>query len=270
MKRAKIDMLRKIAGIVLALVSIPVASQAQDVRECSVIARLGDAKPIVSDANECRQKTAPASTFKLPHALIALETNVIAADTVVPWNGTAYDFESWRRDHTLESAIRSSVFPFFERTARLIGPDRFRKGLSSLGYASDTFDRDVSAFWINGDLVVSPIEQLEFLQRLFSGNLPVASRHLSTVTSAIRMPAGQVLSASGAHPFELNWPSATVVRAKTGNTRVEGESVSWLVGALELDGMHYVFVARARSMSALGRTAGIAVAVRALNGMRPF
>ncbi len=35
---------------------------------------LDDPTPYVSDPDECAVRTAPASTFKLPHALIALET----------------------------------------------------------------------------------------------------------------------------------------------------------------------------------------------------
>ncbi len=237
--------------------------------ECFVFSRLGESKSFVSNAKECDHKTAPASTFKIPHALIALETGVVTAETIFKWDGTRYDFESWRRDHTLDSAITWSVLPFFQRTARLIGAERMRQGLTSLGYAADTFDGDISTFWLNGDLVVSPLEQLAFLPRVFSGTLPTAAGPVSTVTNAIRMPTGQIVNASGSQPFALNWPSSTVVRAKTGNTRANGEQVSWLVGALELKGINYVFVARARSSATLARTAGIAVAARGLNALKP-
>jgi beta-lactamase class D len=244
-------------------------SAAQDAGECFVFARLGDSKPFVSNATECDRKTAPASTFKIPHALIALDTGVVTADAVFKWDGTPRDFESWQRDHTLDSAMKSSVLPFFQRTARLIGAERMRAGLTSIGYASDTFDGEISTFWLNGDLVVSPLEQVAFLQRLFSGSLRISAGRVSTVTNALRMPTGQLLNAAGSQPFVLNWPTATIVRAKTGNTRVNGEQVSWLVGALELKGITYVFAARKRSSTPLERTAGTAVAVRGLNAQSP-
>jgi beta-lactamase class D len=246
-------------------VVVPVAGQDAAVRECVIVSRVAGAAPTVSDPIECGHATAPASTFKVPHALIALQTGVITPATVFKWNGTAYDFESWRRDHTLDSAMKTSVLPFFQNTARLIGAARMRKSLAEIRYAADTFDGDLTTFWIDGDLVVSPMEQFDFLQRLFSARLPIDPAHGAAVTSAMRMPAGQILLGLGARPFVLNWPKSTIVRAKTGNTTVNGERVSWLIGALELEGMHHTFVARVRSTGTLENTAGAELARRALN-----
>src|SRR4029453_11981339 len=83
---------------------VSLQTRAAGLRECFMFARLDDEQAVTSDTRECDQPTAPASTFKIPHALIALETGVIDERTVVPWDGTAYDFASWRQDHTLESA----------------------------------------------------------------------------------------------------------------------------------------------------------------------
>ena len=245
---------------------MPAAGQDVAGRECVIVSRIAGTAPTISDTTECGHATAPASTFKVPHALIALQTGVISPATVFKWDDTAYDFESWRRDHTLDTAMKSSVLPFFQNTARQIGAARMRKSLAEIRYAADTFDGELSFFWINGDLVVSPMEQFDFLQRLFSARLPVDAAHVEAVKNAIRMPAGKILLGAGARPFVLNWPKATIVRAKTGNTTVRGERVSWLIGALELDGAQHLFVARVRSTGPLENTAGAELARRALNG----
>jgi len=234
-------------------------------QNCFMLAPLEGAAVVTSDARECELTTAPASTFKIPHALIALETGVIDPSTVLPWDGTAYEFESWRHDHTLESAIRSSVYPFFRKTAALIGADRMHRMLTAMHYAADTFDGEISEFWTNGDLVVSPREQLTFLQRLFSGALPIASQHVKVVSQALVMPAGQISNASGLHAFPLRWPAGTVVRAKTGNTTVGGERVSWLVGSLQSGAKTFVFASRVRVRSELPGTAGAELALHELN-----
>ncbi len=162
----------------------------------------------MSDSRECAVATAPASTFKIPHALIALQTGVVTPATVVKWDGTPRDFETWRRDHTLESSIRWSVYPFFQHTARLIGRDRMKQSLGSLAYAADTFDGELTTFWNTGDLVVTPIEQVAFLRRLVAGKLPIDARHVATVRQALRMPAGQITNAAGTHSFALTWPKS--------------------------------------------------------------
>jgi beta-lactamase class D len=243
------------------------AGQAAETAECFVLAPpVGE--PLVSDRDECAHRTAPASTFKIPHALIALDTAVITPATVVKWDGTKYDFTSWRRDHTLESAIKSSVYPFFQHTAALIGRERMLKYLERLDYGSKTYAGDQTTFWTNGDLQISPLEQVAFLRRMFAADLPVDRRHIETVKADLTMPRGQISNAAGLHQFPVRW--GTAVRAKTGNTTVGGERVSWLVGAVESDGKDYVFAARIRTKTrTLETTAGAAVALKALNAHPP-
>jgi beta-lactamase class D len=235
--------------------------------ECFVLSRPGEADR-VSGSRECAAATAPASTFKIPHALIALETGVVTPATIVKWDGTPRDFETWRRDHNLDSSIRWSVYPFFQHTARLIGRDRMKQSLGSLAYAADTFDGELTTFWNTGDLVVTPIEQVAFLRRLMAGKLPIDARHVATVRQALRMPAGQITNAAGTHTFALTWPKSASVHAKTGNTTVNGERVSWLVGWVTLDGVDTVFAGRIRAKGTLGNTAGAEVALRGLNESR--
>ncbi len=118
-----------IVVVVLGLWTVPAAPAAAPAtarQTCVVIGALG-APPIGSDPAECARATAPASTFKIPHALIALQTGVITPASAVEWDGTKYWSAAWQRSHTVESAIKWSVLPFFQRTARLIGRDRMRR-----------------------------------------------------------------------------------------------------------------------------------------------
>ena len=248
------------------LAGLSLVSAQEPARECFTVATTGASPTVVSDADECARPTSPASTFKIPHALIALETGVVTPATVFTWDGTPQDFPSWQADHTLASAIRSSVLPFFRNTSRLIGKERMASRLRAFAYSADAFE-GAGDFWVNGDLAVSPQEQLAFLQRFFDGKLPVSPVNLAVVRDALRQPAGQVLLGGGPQPFALDAPGL-VVWAKTGNTRVNGERVSWLVGAAEAAGVRHVFVARARSSGDLPPQAGAEVARRGLNALR--
>jgi beta-lactamase class D len=58
------------------------------------------------------------------------------------------------------------------------------------------------------------------------------------------------------------------VHAKTGNTTVSGERVSWLVGAIEGSAAQYVFASRVRSRAALASAAGVDLARRVLDAQR--
>jgi beta-lactamase class D/2-keto-3-deoxy-L-rhamnonate aldolase RhmA len=237
--------------------------------ECVVIAPLNGPETIVG-GDECGRRTLPASTFKVPHALVALQTRVVTDKTTIKWDGVARDYPAWNRDQTLESAIRLSAVWVFQRFAAAIGRDRELEYLRAFNYGSAAFEHEITSFWLNGDLQVTPLEQLAFLRRMFSYDLPVDRAHIDTVKAALMMPRGKIVNAAGVHDFDLRWPVDTIVRVKTGNGTVNGERVSWLVGDLETGGSHYLFASRVRSSGpALGTTAGADLALKVLNTLSP-
>jgi beta-lactamase class D len=238
--------------------------------ECVVVAPLRGGADTVFGGEECDRRTLPASTFKIPHALIALDTGVVTDKTVMTWDGRKKDFPAWERDHTLDSAIKSSVLWFFQKAAGSIGRERELQHLRAFGYGSHNFAGEVDRFWLNGDLTVSPREQVAFLKRMYTYDLPIDRRHIDIVKAAMTMPTGKLLNASWAHDFALTWPAGTVARLITGNGTVAGEHASWVVGEIESDGREYVCASRVRSSSrTLATTAGADLAARVLNTMPP-
>lgn len=258
--------LKKVVTLLAAtLLAEPLLAAEPWRRECVVLDELGGGTPYISDAAECAVASSPASTFKLPHGLIALETGVITDPlALVPWDGTRHSFETWNRDHSLDSAIKNSVVWFFQRTAKQIGRDRMLAWLQHLDYAADTFEGEVTMFWLNGDLAVSPLEEVRFLKRMLRYELPIERRHVEAVKAAFLMPPGKITNAAGSHDFILAAREPLVVRAKTGNYPNGDEKVSWLVGELELQGRTFVFASRVRSSEALPSTAGAELARKVL------
>ena len=165
-------MFRLILVLMLLVRAAPPAVRAG---ECVVVARL-DGDLLAVGGNECERRTLPASTFKIPHALIALQTGVVAESTVMAWDGAKKDFPTWERDHTLDSAIKWSVVWFFQRAAAAIGRERELQQLKAFDYGSHSFSREVDRFWLNGDLTISPREQVAFLQKMYTYKLQAAGR----------------------------------------------------------------------------------------------
>ena len=92
-----------------------------------------------------------------------------------------------------------------------------------------------------------------------------SNENVDTLKAALVMPPGEVTLAAGSRPFVITTNEKLVVRAKTGNTRVSEERVSWLVGHLEHGSRQYAFVARVRGKGDLPGTAGADLARRYLN-----
>lgn len=162
----------------------------------------------------------PASTFKIPNSLIGLETGVITDERfTLPWDGQERQIAAWNRDHDLSSALDESVVWYYQEVARRIGHERMAEWLRRLDYGNATIGSEVDTFWLEGPLLITPREQLEFLERMTSGQLDVSQRSVDILRRV--MPGRQA--------------GAATLRAKTGTAlRVPG-SHAWLVGWVELD-----------------------------------
>ncbi len=195
------------------------------------------------ERGDCSTRLSPASTFKIPHALVALETGVVTVDSVERWDGVQHARQpEWNHDHTVISALRPSVLWFFQRLAPRIGADRMKAWLDRFEYGNRDDSGPIAEYWINGRLRISAREQVSFLRRFYRADLPVAAAHLRAVRDGLEQKPGSVQNATGVHPLPGNWSHATL-NSKTGATTTADHRVSWLVGALRTDAHDYVFAA---------------------------
>lgn len=218
------------------------APQTAASHRCVVIVDVKTADAWKSNAAECAARLPPASTFKIPHALVALETGAIAPDTVEKWDGTQYaEQPNWNRDQTVASALRPSVVWFFQRIAPRVGAARMHEWLQRLRYGNASTSGDVTMYWLNGTLRVSPVEQAAFLGQLYRGRLPFAADRVRLVRDALEQPFGTAENANGVMQLEGPRPPGVTWRPKTGRTSVDGRPVSWLVGDVTIAGRGYAF-----------------------------
>lgn len=172
--------------------------------------------------NEDRAEEAflPASTFKVPHAMIALSEEVWGQEPyAMAWDGTEYPFASWNRDQTLNTAISNSVVWYFEETARRIGPGRMQYHLDQLSYGNRSMGIPSDRFWLEGSLRITAREQLDFLRKLEQGDLPFDEEIQNRVKEALIIEKG----------------ASFVLRGKTGTAidQATQEYISWFIGWIE-------------------------------------
>jgi beta-lactamase class D len=176
---------------------------------------------IASDTERSGQGFLPASTFKIPNSLIALETGVVADPDkdVFKWDGVSRDIPGWNQDHTLRSAIAASAVPVYQEIARRIGPERMQKYLDLFDYGNRNIGGGIDQFWLTGELRIDPIQQIDFVDRLRRGALPISARCQELVRDIL--PVTKVGDA--------------IIRAKTGLLGAETgkPTLGWLVGWAE-------------------------------------
>jgi beta-lactamase class D len=181
---------------------------------------------VVSDSDRVKQAILPASTFKIANSIIALETGVVADPDrdVFKWDGVVRAFPDWNKDHTLRTAIAASAVPVYQEIARRIGQERMQAYVDKLDYGNrDIGGAPIDYFWLRGNLRISPLQQIEFLDRLRLGSHKVSARSQRLAYDII--PVTMV--------------GETVIRAKSGLIGVDDKStaasasVGWLVGFAE-------------------------------------
>lgn len=91
---------------------------------------------------------------------------------------------------------------------------------------------DMSTYWMESSLKISPIEQVELLTKLHNNNFGFSSENIDAVKDAI------CLSSS----------DAGTLYGKTGTGRIDGQDVNgWFIGFVETEDNTYFFAANIRA-----------------------
>lgn len=224
-------MIRTLATLIL-FISIPVHAQWQERPDWAAIfeaanadgtvavldQRGGGDRHLTHNAERAAQRYIPASTFKVPHALFALDAGVVRDEfEIFEWDGEKRWLEAWNRDQNLRSSMRNSVVWVYQRFAHQIGEAREREYMESIDYGNANPSGGLDRFWLDGDLKISAIEQVEFLRKLYYNELPFSVEHQRLVKDVMINEAGP------------DW----ILRAKTGwQARIE-PNIGWWVGWVE-------------------------------------
>ena len=181
----------------------------------------------VYDQQRNGQGFIPASTFKIPNSLIALELGIMEDEnTLIKWDGTERSIAAWNKDMNFATALRVSCVPCYQQIARRVGVERYHKMLNKLDYGNmDVNAQNLDQFWLRGNSRISPLEQVDFLKQLYKNELEVSQRSMDIVKSML----------------VLEEKEGYVLRGKTG-WAIDGEyNVGWFVGWIEKGGKPYFF-----------------------------
>lgn len=180
----------------------------------------------VVDRARAERQMVPASSFKIPHALVALETGAVKDEKeVIPYGGKPQPFPEWEKDMTLGEAIAASNAAVFQTIARRVGLKREKQWLNRLGYGNRQVGTVVDQFWLLGPLKISAAEQTRFLSRFARQQLPASKRNQLLVKSMLK----------------IEEKDGYALYAKSGWANAPGPGVGWWVGWVERGGRLHTF-----------------------------
>ena len=186
-----------------------------------VVYRIEDEKTWMSGGDRVFEQFTPASTSKIPHTLLALETGAVSGpDEVFVWDGTKRWFDGWNETQDVATAFQRSTVWIYQIVVPRIGAERLKAGLAAFGYGNAEIGgpEQITRYWLEGPLAISAAEQAAFLSRLARRTLPLTAR-----TYELAMPVMEAGRGEG-------W----VMYAKSGWKSVPGEQdIGWYVGWVE-------------------------------------
>lgn len=176
----------------------------------------------------CDSGFIPASTFKIPHSVIALEEGVVSdTDQVIPWDGHVWPVKKWNQDQNLGTAIKYSCVWVYTGFAEKIGIDKYRKYVQAFDYGNKNLNGPPTRFWLAGEFRISANQQIAFLRKFYHDDLPVSKEAIDKVRKLIVLEKGDDWTLSG----------------KTGGGVLnDSDYIMWLVGYVEKDNHPYYYV----------------------------
>jgi beta-lactamase class D len=216
--------------LVLAMYSVSFA----DEKDFTFVLKTeSDGQLQVINKQRAQRQLTPFSTFKIPNTLILLEKGLVKdMQQQFSIDETRYPRESWwfkrwyEKPLNIRDAFQYSALPLYQQLSADAGKNTYQQYLPEFGYGNQDVSSAVDQFWLNKSLKISAIQQVEFLQKLYNGKLPLSSKTLSTFKDIMLVEATD--------EYKLY--------AKTGAGMLgKGHALGWYVGFVERNDDVYYF-----------------------------
>lgn len=181
----------------------------------------------------------PCATFHVPAALTALDTGAVTPTTVFKWDGAPQPIKAWQVDADVSKAVKGSIDWWFARAAKQIGAAPFAAELQKLDYGDAKVTGPITAFWQGpvqrGGLTISTRQQVDFMRRLYAGQLPVKPGVAALVENLM---VDDVETDAKGRSVEIDGVAGSC------STEADGSrGVGWWVGRLKTADHNIVFAA---------------------------
>ncbi len=198
------------------------------VEGCFVLYNQTDNEYIKYNSAQCDTGYIPASTFKIPNSLIALEEGVVKdTNQIIEWDGHEWPNKAWNNDQNLKTAIQYSCIWVYIGFAEQIGITKYQDYVNSFNYGNKNLTGPPSRFWLAGLFRISANQQIDFLEKFYNYELPNISQHSIDIVKDI---------------IVLEQTDNYKLSGKTGcGMLTDTEYVMWLVGYLEKDNEPYFY-----------------------------
>lgn len=189
---------------------------------------------IVKQEGKCDLRHSPFSTFKTPLALMGFDSGILTnplaplvefspeiKKNIGPWYmpekypGMVF----WGRAQTPASWIKYSVVWYSHYISQKLGMEKFQHYVNAFDYGNKDVSGDsqkkdgLLTSWIQSSLEISPLEQVDFIEKLSTLNLPISKQAQEHTKKIIEL-----------ENIGDDWK----LYGKTGGSKKQGWFVGWI------------------------------------------
>lgn len=199
---------------------------------------------IIKQKGECDKRYSPASTFKIPLALIGYDSGILIDTNTPAWPFQEGYLVNKDDDKQTTNPIlweKNSVVWYSQKITAQLGAEKFKSYVKLLHYGNMDVSGDkgknngLSRSWVSSSLQISPLEQIKFLQNVLNRKYKLSEESYLMLEEILPV-------------FETS--DGWVVHGKTGSSAVVNKNGvvdanhpnGWFVGWAERNGRKIVFV----------------------------
>ncbi len=199
---------------------------------------------VLLEEGDCDRPVTPASTFKVPLAVIGFETGLLEGPhaPVHPYRPGDPDWggEAWTQDTDPARWMRHSVLWYSWHITAPLGAEALSRHAAALGFGNADFTGDpgfgngLERAWISSSLLITPREQAAFLRGLANGTLPVSARSMDLTRALL-----PVFEAGG---WQVAGKTGGAYPRRADRSFDRSRGIGWFVGWAERDGRRVIIV----------------------------
>lgn len=219
----------------LASASVPpkIESHFENLRGCFLLYNLKAKKlEAVYGEENCKMRLTACSTFKIPLALMAIDSGVIDENSKFKWDGSKNEIGSWNQDQTTPTWMKYSVVWVSQQITPKLGAKKINDYLQKFRYGNKDMSGGIYESWLTkkGTLKISAFEQLEFMLEFWQELLPVKKKAFETTKNIA---------------FIEKSPNGFELHGKTGSGFLghdDSRRIGWFVSHIGGNGKDYIAI----------------------------
>ena len=137
---------------------------------------------VLKTEGDCDKRYAPMSTFKIPLSLMGFDSGILMDEMhpVWPFKEGYVDWrDAWKQNQTPKSWMKESCVWYSQVLTKKLGMKKFQEYVTKFDYGNNDLSGDkeqnngLTNAWLSSSLKISAIEQIDFLQKMLAGKLPI-------------------------------------------------------------------------------------------------